>query len=673
MAVLPVKKVSITVHRSVEEEVFGKVQAFGRCEVVPLVSQGDVSHAAARLAEVDDTLADVRFALRFLEPHFSGGGGGLALLFGDKPQVTLPGLAQMSHNLSLPRIVQDLREKERRLNEIRTEKSLGVSVQNVLQHLEGFPYPLVLLTEGTARVQGIFGTVACGNMDEAKRLLSSALQPMGEIFPFIPKDPKEKEGHIALIFPREQYRSVEELLAGVGFSRTELPGVLGDTVEEEQRRFSARAVELAAQEEALISATRDLAARWVPDLRHTLDYLSVVRDRRSTLLQGMRTEQVLMISLWCPAPEVTRLQKVLDPFSQEIDVALADPEEGETPPTVFQNSLWAGPFEPLTKLFGVPEYGAIDPTALMAPFFVLFFGMCFGDGGYGIITGGIAFYLFKKYRMTGDARGYVLMIMAGSVSTILYGALTGSWFGDMIDAFPFLHVFQPLKNSVTIMDPVKDPMTVLKVSLALGVVQIFFGLFVALYDNVRKGSYMAAFSDQGGWLVFLTGLILLGGGASGALPAEGMAIYQGVAALGALILFLTQGREKEGIFRKALSGALSIYSVSSYLGDVLSYSRLLALGMASAAVGMIVNMLAVLISDVPYVGWLLGAVLFVGGHLFSIAVNVLGAFIHSLRLQYVEFFSKFYGAGGRIFSPLRYDTKFVAIVDKEPEGAQIIS
>ena len=673
MAVLPVKKVSITVHRSVEEDVFGKVQAFGRCEVIPLGTQGEVSHATSRLAEVDDALADARFALRFLEPHFSGKGDGLALLFGDKPKAALQELSQLFDHFGLPGIVEDLRDKERRFNELRTEKSLGVSVQSVLEHLEGFPYPLVLLNEGTARVQGIFGTVARSGMEELQRQLSKLLQPLGEVFAFLPKDPKEKEVHLALLFPREQFRKVEELLAGAGFSRVELPGTLTGTVAEERHRFETRGKELTAQEEALLHVTKDLAEKWVPDLRQILDYLTVVRERRATLLQGMRTEQVLMLSLWCPAQEVPCLQKALEPFSRELDVAVEDPGEGEEPPTVFQNASWARPFEPLTKLFGVPGYGAIDPTALMAPFFVLFFGMCFGDGGYGIITGALALYLLKKYQMVGDARGYVVLIVVGSLSTIGYGALTGSWFGDMIDAFPFLHALQPLKNSMMVMDPIKDPMTVLGISLALGVVQIFFGLFVALYDNVRKGDFMAAFSEQGGWLTFLTGLLLRGGGAAGALPAGGMPIYQGVAALGALILFVTQGRTKQGIFRKALSGALSIYSVSSYLGDILSYSRLLALGMASAAVGMIINMLSGLVSDVPYVGWLLGLLLFIGGHLFSIAVNILGAFIHSLRLQYVEFFSKFYSAGGRMFSPLSYDTKFVSIVEKEPEGVQTIS
>lgn len=664
MAVLPVKKVRIVVHRSVEERVLAKVQAFGRCEVIPLEPDGDFAHAASRLTEVDDALGDVRFALRFLEPHFSETTKGLDAFFGEKPQLTLHELSQLFHRANLPQIVQELHEKEHRFNEIRTEHSLGITVQNALQVLEGFPHPITLLTEGTVRVQGLFGTVPLAGLPKLEQRVQKALEPLGELFVFLPKDPKEKEARIALLFPRELFRTVEDVLATEGFSRTELPGLLSGTVEEERARFNAHSKELIAEETALLQVVRTLATRWVPDLRKIQDFLAVVRERRATLLQGMRTDQVLVLSLWCPTSDVERLQNVLEPFSQALDLAFSDPDEEDGPPTVLENPPWARPFEPLTKLFGAPSYGGIDPTPLLTPFFVLFFGMCFGDGGYGIVTGALALSLCWKYRLVGEVRSYVTLIVVGSVSTILYGALTGSWFGDMIDAFPFLHILQPLKNSVLIMDPIKDPMTVLGVSLALGVIQIFFGLFVALVDNVRKGDLVAAFADQGGWLTFLTGLLLLGGGVAEALPTQGMPFYQGIAVVGALILLLTQGRTKQGIFRKALSGVLSLYSVSSYFGDILSYSRLLALGMASAAVGMIINMLSGLIADVPYVGWLLGLLLFIGGHIFSIAVNILGAFIHSLRLQYVEFFSKFYSAGGRLFAPLRYDTKYVSIVEK---------
>jgi V/A-type H+-transporting ATPase subunit I len=215
-----------------------------------------------------------------------------------------------------------------------------------------------------------------------------------------------------------------------------------------------------------------------------------------------------------------------------------------------------------------------------------------------------------------------------------------------------------------------DPITFLGISLALGVVQILFGLSIAFWDSLRKKDYMAAFGDNGGWISLLIGLLLLGGVKSGFLGGAAGLLGKILSILGAAVLVATQGREKTGLFRRLLSGVLSLYNITSYLGDILSYSRLLALGLATSAIAMIVNTLTNLVLSIPFVGWILSIVIFVGGHLFSVVVNTLGAFIHSLRLQYVEFFSKFYSGGGRIFQPLEYRTRYVKIVGSKPLGQQ---
>ena len=209
-----------------------------------------------------------------------------------------------------------------------------------------------------------------------------------------------------------------------------------------------------------------------------------------------------------------------------------------------------------------------------------------------------------------------------------------------------------------------DPMTLLGISLLLGMIQIFTGIIMAMRELWKKGDKMGALADQGGWLVFLSGLVLVGLTGGGMLPAAMQGFSKVVAAVGALILILTQGRTRPSFAGKVFSGVFSLYNVTGYLGDVLSYSRLLALGLGSAAVGMVINLLAVLVSGVPYVGLLLGVLVFVFGHLFSMAINLLGAFVHSLRLQYVEFFGKFYDTSGEDFVPLRRATQYVRISDR---------
>jgi V/A-type H+-transporting ATPase subunit I len=187
------------------------------------------------------------------------------------------------------------------------------------------------------------------------------------------------------------------------------------------------------------------------------------------------------------------------------------------------------------------------------------------------------------------------------------------------------------------------------------------GLLIAMRENLRKGDKMAAFADQGGWMIFLCGLVMIGLSSSGVigLPTRASAAIAGA---GALILVATQGRTKESFAGRLFSGVMSLYNVTSYLGDLLSYSRLLALGLGSAAVGMVINLLANLVaSSIPGLGIVLGILIFVLGHLFGIAVNILGAFIHSLRLQYVEFFSKFHEASGEEFVPLALRTQYVKL------------
>lgn len=662
MAVKAIKRLDLVVHKSVAENVIADLQHLGFCEQI----QGEDAEgkgekfSSGRMENLDVLQGETRFLLRTLEPHFVEETGGLARFLSPKPVRSLHELSSLIPNDTLSKLAQEAREQERNLVEIRSEVSRIENTIQILESLHEMPQPLSLLTQGTRLVGGILGTVPVVQLDELRNRLCDVVEPEGEIFVRTPLE-KEKETWVAAFYLREKEPLVLKTCGELAFSHIELPAELIGSVSSELLRLKKHLLALEHTEKTLVRSVHQMAQKWVQKVRFASDYFDVLQTRYQSLSAGSRTEQIVFLSFWTPEDRIPELKKRLSRYEELIDLNFSDPGPDDHPPVLLENPGWAVPFEPLTRLYGAPLYGAIDPTTLMAPFFFLFFGMCLGDAGYGALMVFLFLGAVKKFRMEGDARNFFVMLGLCGVSTIAVGIVTGTFFGNLIDSFSFLHFLKPLKDAPILLDPMKDPITFLGIALALGVVQILFGLWVAFYDCLRKKDYVGAFGDQGGWILLIVGILLFAAGIKDVGPSWLPALGKFLCLVGVVDLVLTQGREKPTFVGKAISGVLSLYNVTAYLGDVLSYSRLLALGLATSAVGMIINMLSGLVGNVPYVGWILGGVLFLGGHVFSIAINVLGAFVHSLRLQYVEFFSKFYASGGKLFSPLRFETRYVTI------------
>ena len=664
MAVAGIKKAELFVHRSNLDNVLSALQRTGSYEVVPFDDDSSSEGTAMihpDLHRVEGLLAEARFLLRFLEPHYNDSVSPMARALGEKDRLSLQEGKDLESKINIVSLSNSVRNLERRLIEIRSELAQIASTEALLASLSSFPYPLELLSTGTERVRGVLGTMPVSKIPSWRTEAEDILSTMGEIYTSVP-DEKDQEGWIAVFFDESLSDRILEQLARHSFNRVDVPPTLKKTVGEELSAMSERKELLAAEEGRILEEIAEIASQQVVNVRLLSDYWSVLRDRYQALSSSASTEQVVMLRGWVPESAVPRLTKALSPFGTSVELFLFDPTPEDSPPSCLVNAPWSLPFESLTRLYGVPKYGEIDPTPLFAPFFFIFFGMCLGDAGYGVITVGMFMWFLRKYKnMPGSFKGFFQLFVLSGISTIIVGALTGSWFGDMIDAYSFFAFLRPAKDFMLVLNPMDNPMSFLAISLALGVIQLFCGLFIAFYDALRKKDYMGAFADVGGWIILLVGLLLWGGVASGFLSGGITLAAKGLSFLGAAVLVGTQGRAKEGVFGKLISGVLSLYDVTSYLGDVLSYSRLLALGLATGAVGVIINMLAKLAGDIPFIGWAIAILLIVGGHVFSLAVNLLGAFVHSLRLQYVEFFSKFYSGGGTVFSPLTYKTAFVSI------------
>lgn len=668
MAVAKISKADFYIHKSDVDHVLSILQNTGSYEIIPFSQEEEPegrSVVGPDLSRVDYLLGETRFLLRFLEPHYNDPVSGLARAMGEKDELSLREAAELDGRTDIPAVAEGVRKLERRLMEIRSEVTQIDSTVSLLEPLEGFPYPLELLSAGTERVKGVLGTLPIHQVEGWRQAAEDLLGKRGEIY-IAPVGEREKFRIVALFYEEALAREVSEFNGGFPFSRIEIPPTLLSGVSVELSRLGEKKATLVSEEQAILVKVGEAAEKWVPDVRRLNDYYAILRDRYEALSRGAATEKVVMLRGWIPDSELPGVRKSLAAFDSSIELVVSEPGPEDDVPSVMGNPAWCLPFENLTRLYGVPGYGEIDPTPLMAPFFFVFFGMCLGDAGYGLIMIGLFAWFLKKYRkMPRSFSEFFKLFVLSGVATVIVGTLTGSWFGDLLDAFSVFSFLRPLKNLPVILNPMDDPMIFLALSLALGIFQLLFGLGVAFYDALRRKDYMAAYADAGGWIVFLVGLLVWGIAVAGYMSPVWEAFGKTVAIFGTVVLLATQGREKTGFVSKAISGVLSLYGATSYLGDVLSYSRLLALGLATSAVGVIINMLAGLAGDIPFIGWALGLLLIVGGHVFSIAVNVLGAFVHSLRLQYVEFFSKFYSGGGRVFSPLAYNTSYVSI-KKEP-------
>jgi V/A-type H+-transporting ATPase subunit I len=273
--------------------------------------------------------------------------------------------------------------------------------------------------------------------------------------------------------------------------------------------------------------------------------------------------------------------------------------------------------------------------------------MMFNDLGYGLVFIIASLIIQKKFRLTGGTRNMIRLVLECGVTTAIFGVITGSFFGDAIPVVAGL-----LGRSVTIpslLNPLQDPMSVLILSLVLGVVQILFGMGVKAYILIRDGKPLDALFDVGSWWLLFAGV------AVGALCGFWWVAIAGVAAL-----VLTQGRSKPTIPGKIVGGIASLYDITSYFSDVLSYSRLMALMLAGGIVASIVNVLGSLFGSV-----ILFIPIFIIGHVFNIGINVIGTYVHAARLQYLEFFGKFYADGGKPFRPLDRKTKYFEIIKEE--------
>ena len=455
----------------------------------------------------------------------------------------------------------------------------------------------------------------------------------------------KREVYVVLLYLKEEEDRLEQELKELSFAPISFTDEMLSRVSGEDRVIDLiKKIEIdikirTQRIESLQTEGKNLT-QYSQKLMTIYDLLHNEKEKTSSLALLGETDQVSYLEGWIRSSDQEKLKSALKPFQDFIEIYWRPPLPGENPPVILENPPGATPFELVTKLYGLPQRGSLDPTLWLAPFFFIFVGLCVSEAGYGLVMVLLSFLFIKLAKPRGGLLQFLKLTFLLGISTVIMGTLVGGWFG-----FPL--------RQLMVLDPLKDPLSFLMLSLILGFIQVWFGTLLNMINGLKNKLYLQSIFVQGGWLVLLPCLVLYlmtKGGLWGILTIIGAS---------GIVFFSSPSRNPLSRF---FGGLYNLYDISRYLADILSYSRLLALGLATSVIAMVVNTLCKTALSIPWLGWLLAALIFVGGHLFNLGISFLGGFVHSMRLQFVEFFSKFFKSGGRPFKPFELESKYVEFI-----------
>lgn len=523
----------------------------------------------------------------------------------------------------------------RRLGEIESERTKNEALRASLAPWLAVDAPLDS-TDGVLSL--LFGTVGATVTDDALRALSDSLSGL---LTWQQASSDKTLRYLLIACHKSVKEQALSALRELGFSTVSFRGLCG-TAEENDKKLEAALA-------ALESERREIERR-VEGFGGNRETLLEASDRAAILLRReeaksrlVETDKVFLLEGWLPADRCTALEKALEPFTCAVETR--EPAEDEYPqvPVQLRNNKLTRPLNMVTEMYSLPAYGTLDPNPLMAPFFILFYGIMMADMGYGLLMMIASVIIGKKYRPKGTSGELFSLLGLCGLSTFIVGALTGGFFGDFLTQLVAIVSPGTVFALPKLFDPLDDLTMILIGSMALGLVQIITGMAISLIEKCRRKKFLDAFFEEITWWIVFLGIAL-------AVLKKGTAVlYLGCALV--LLGPIVQGKgwgKLTGVFG-------SIYNhVTGYFGDILSYTRLMALMLAGSVIAQVFNMLAAMPGNV--VAFLIISML---GNAMNFGLNLLGCYVHDLRLQCLEFFNKFYVDGGKPFRPMTLDTEYV--------------
>lgn len=638
--IIPVKRLLLVAHKSDEADILKALQRLNAVEVIP---DGEATGPANALDEAEARVQRLSAAMAAVRP-FAAKRSMLSPLPGasvGKIVDTLPTAMQYSEEIeALQREISGTRAK--------IDKNLGML--ELLEPWLAFPADMQSYRNAKS-VRYFTGMLAAADY--------ARLAELGEAVEYQAFGDGANMPVLVACRP-DDAKAVASFLKNLSWTDVAFPKLSGTPAEAR----SALLAENESLEKQLAALEAQLAEKgsYGELLGGAYDAAVIERDRALAAAELSRTAATFELHGWVPENRLSDVERAVAGVTDAYCLFTRDPNDDETPPSVVKNNRFVTPFEVVTDLYSRPDPRGMDPTPFMAIPYIILFGLMLSDSGYGLLLAiGCALFI-RLRRPTGMMGGLARVLLWGGLSTIIWGVLVGTVFGLDFDVLLGTDDLFPI-----ILDPMTDPIGMLILCFGLGVVHILFGYGLRVKESFAQGDWQGAVFDTLSWMFIIVGLIA---GVGGPMVGLGFLQYPGLilAGIGALLILLFKGRGKRNPIKRTISGLGELYNISGVLSDILSYARLFALGIATGVIASVFNDICSMLMGSPNIilkilGVAVACALLVGLHLFNLAINTLGAFVHCARLQYVEFYGKFYEAGGRTFRPLGYKTKHVQITE----------
>jgi len=465
------------------------------------------------------------------------------------------------------------------------------------------------------------------------------------------------EVNLVVIFLKADEQEVAPVLTKHGFSPVSLPLASG-RISDQIRRIDEELSAISDQRKSMAENSAQLASNRTR-LMAVYDHLTELLRREEIRNSFAHTDYTFMVDGWARKSDVKKLENTLSKKYDEVETIVFDPSESDEPPVDLDNARLFKPFEMVTRLYGIPHYREIDPTPLFSLFLALGFGICLTDAGYGVVVTLLSLIVLINARRKRKKNDLFGALLVSGLATVLVGTLTGGWFGISGDKLPgFL-----LK--VRLLDPSVKQLFFLGLIVLVGYIEVCFGFCVKMYIYLKERNWIGAFCNQLPWiLVMLLAPTLIMLSRMGVPPVVGK-IGLAVILLCALTIVVFTGGDIKNPAGRIGMGLFGLYgNITGTFGDTLSYMRLFALGLATGIIASSVNAIAGMVWSESIVSKVSAIAILLVGHPFNITINALGGFIHSMRLQFVEFFTKFYEGGGSAFQPFRRENVYITVSER---------